>query len=348
MDLIHTLLNIVVPPTALFTLLCFFPPYLFFKFLLCTIKSVFSENVAGKVVLITGASSSIGEQLAYEYAKRGANLALVARREESLHEVADRARDLGSPDVTVICADVSKPEDCKRFVDETVRHFGRLDHLVNNAGINAISMFEECTDVNNFRPVMDVNFWGAVNSTHLAVPHLKESKGKIVVLASAGGWLPVPRMSFYNSSKAAVINFFEALKMELSPDIGVTVVTPGFIESEMTTGKFLTREGKLEVDQELRDLQISAFPVGQAQDCAKAIVSSVCRGDNYVTQPSWFRVLYYWQVFFPEVLQWCFHFMYVTKPGSQREALSKRIVDFTGAKYFLYPSSIQSSEIKQE
>lgn len=125
MDLIHKFLNIVAPPLTFFTLLLFLPPYWTFKFFLSTINSIFSENIAGKVVHITGASSGIGEQLAYEYAKRGARLALSARRDTALREVADRARDCGSPDVIIIRADVSKVEDCRRLVDDTVNHFGR-------------------------------------------------------------------------------------------------------------------------------------------------------------------------------------------------------------------------------
>lgn len=153
MDFIHKIMNIIVPPIALIMLVSFLPTYLFFKLLLSTIKSRFMEDVAGKVILIAGASSGIGEvctktsllfcmlllfsfshaciytvvlkHLAYEYARRGACLALVARRENRLREVASTAYQLGSPEVIVIRADVSRVEDCERFVDETVQHFGR-------------------------------------------------------------------------------------------------------------------------------------------------------------------------------------------------------------------------------
>lgn len=89
------------------------------------LRTVFSENVAGKVVLITGASSGIGENLAYEYARRGACLALCARREGILREVAEKALDLGSPEVISVPADVANIDDCKSFVEETVKRFGR-------------------------------------------------------------------------------------------------------------------------------------------------------------------------------------------------------------------------------
>uniref|UniRef100_A0A7N2M950 Uncharacterized protein n=1 Tax=Quercus lobata TaxID=97700 RepID=A0A7N2M950_QUELO len=198
MDLLHKFLNIVLLPLTLIVLLFFMPPFLILKFLWSLKRSVYSENVSGKVILITGASSGIGEHVAYEYAKRGARLALVARREDRLQAVADKARKLGSPEVVVVRADVSKVEECERIVNETVNHFGHL------------------------------------HSTHYAVPHLRKSKGKIVVIASAAQWFTTPGLSFYNASKAAQVSFFETLRTEFGQDIGITIVTPGVIESEMT------------------------------------------------------------------------------------------------------------------
>ncbi|KMS97690.1 hypothetical protein BVRB_5g124740 [Beta vulgaris subsp. vulgaris] len=236
------------------TILISLPPLLFLRFVISNLRYIFSENVAGKVVLITGASSGIGEHLAYEYARRGACLALVARRRQHLQNVAKTAHHLGAPDVIVIPADVSKLEDSKHFITETVEHFGRLDHLVNNAGIATMSMFEEFTCVTNAAPVMETNFWGSVYSTHFAIPHLRTSKGKIIVIASSGAWLPAPRLALYSASKAALVIFFETLRVELGGDIGITIVTPGLIESELTKGKFLSPEGKMVVDQEMRDV----------------------------------------------------------------------------------------------
>ncbi|XBI55731.1 hypothetical protein VPH35_037479 [Triticum aestivum] len=112
-------------------LLLFLPPYYVYRFTASFLGSVFPDNVSGKVVLITGASSGIGEHLAYEYAKRGANLALVARREASLREVTDNASALGSPSVLVLPADVSKPDDCLKFIDDTVAYFGRCKSELN-------------------------------------------------------------------------------------------------------------------------------------------------------------------------------------------------------------------------
>ncbi|OMO93869.1 Short-chain dehydrogenase/reductase SDR [Corchorus olitorius] len=232
----NKLLNIFLPPLTIISLIFILPPFLVFKLLWSIRRSVFKENVAGKVVLITGASSGIGEHLAYEYGRRGARLALVARRTDRLQKVAGRARELGSPDVIVITADVSKLQDSKRFVDETVNHFGQLDHLVNNAGIGRPQTFEGTKNLSNYLPVMDINFWGSVYGTFFALPHLRKSRGKIVVMSSAAGWLYPPKASVYSASKAAQIALFESLRAEWGPGIGITVVTPGFVESELTQG----------------------------------------------------------------------------------------------------------------
>ncbi|KAG9445906.1 hypothetical protein H6P81_012034 [Aristolochia fimbriata] len=342
MTVIHNLMNLVAAPVSFGALLLFLPPFYVYKFIISALNTLFSERMANKVVLVTGASSGIGEHIAYQYAKKRACLALVARRENRLREVAERARSLGSPDVLVLPADVAKSDDCKRFVEETVEHFGRLDHLVNNAGIGALCLFEEAPDLSNFAPVMDVNFWGAIYPTYFAIPHLKKSRGRVVVNASAAGWNPLPRFGFYNASKAAIISFYETLRMELGPYIKITIATPGWTESEMTQGKFVSKEGEIIIDQEMRDVQVGVFPVGYAEGCARAVVNGACRGQRMVTQPAWFKVLFLYRVFCPEVLDWCYRLMYVTSPGtSQKSALSKKILDVTGAKKVLYPGSIQ-------
>ncbi|KAL8113953.1 hypothetical protein AgCh_021018 [Apium graveolens] len=204
MVLINGFLNLVAPPTTFLTLLFFLPPYAVFKYFFSVFRSFFAEYLAGNVVLITGASSGIGEHLAYEYASHGACLALAARRVDRLEQVAQAARELGAPHVIVIAADVSKIDDCKRMVDHTVGHFGRLDHLVNNAGIGSVCMFEEVDDMEAFRSLMETNFWGMVYTTRFAVPHLRNSQGRVVVISSGASWFPMPRSSFYNASNLGI------------------------------------------------------------------------------------------------------------------------------------------------
>ncbi|KAL4012366.1 hypothetical protein IC575_029466 [Cucumis melo] len=349
MGLIHSFLNLVSPPITFVSLGFLLPPYVVFKYFLYLVRGIFSEDVAGKVVLITGASSGIGEHLAYQYAQRGARLALVDRRERPLHEVADIARYYGSPDIITIPADVSNLQDCRRIIDETINHFGRLDHLVNNAGVANMTLFEEIEDITSFNQIMDTNYWGSVYTTQFAIPYLRNNRGKIVVLSSTAAWLPAPRMNIYNATKAALKSMFETLRVELAPDIGITIVTPGFVESELTKGKALYSHGTIEVHQDVRDALIGAIPVETVEACAKAIVRSVCRGDRYLTEPSWYNSVYYMKVFCPEVLEWFYRIFVYTRPGtSVAEALNKKMLDATGAKNVMYPPSIHSVEIEDD
>ncbi|KAG6401875.1 hypothetical protein SASPL_138743 [Salvia splendens] len=315
LELIHAFLNLTLPPIAYFSLMLFFPPFQIFNFFL----------------------SILGASLAYEYAKKGACLVLAARRERSLQEVADTARYLGSPDV-------SEVDDCRRVVDQTMNHFGRQDHLVNNAGVTSVAMLEEVDDVTDFRAIMDVNFWGSVYMTRFAAPYLRHSRGRVVVLSSSASWLPAPRMSFYNATKAAMAQFFETLRVEFGPEIGITLVTPGFYK--LTRGKFLTKGGWLEVDQDIRDVQASVIPIEREERCAKAIVRSAVRGERYLTEPRWFRMTYVWKIFCPEVLDWMYRLLYIGNPGS--EPLSKKVVDYSGAMSLLYPESVYVAQPKRD
>lgn len=291
MDLVHTLLNFLLPLIALFALPYILAPYLIFKLISYIKRSLCAESVAGKVILITGASSGIGQHLAYEYARKGARLALIARREDRLRAVSVEARRLGSPDVIVIPADVSKVQDCERFINETINHFGQLDHLVNNAGILKLSNFEDVKQVAEFNPVMDINFWGSVYSTHFAVSHLRKSKGRIIVIASTGGWTPVRKMSVYCATKAAIMSFYEVLRLELGSEIGVTIVQPGVVDSEMSRGYE-------------PEIQVRFAPIKSGESCAKAIVRSACRGDKYLIEPWWMSVAFWLKMLCPELLEW--------------------------------------------
>ncbi|KAL5543849.1 hypothetical protein UlMin_007633 [Ulmus minor] len=291
MDLIHTFMNIALPPITLILLICALPPLLVFKLTTSIKRSISGENLAGKVVLITGAGSGIGEQIAYEYARKGALLALVDIKEDNLVTVSNNARSLGSSDVITIAADVSKVEDCKRLIDETVNHFWRLDHLVTNAGILRHSGFKDVASLNSdlLHPVMNVNFWGAVYTIHSAIPHLRRTKGKIVAISSTCGWYPLPTLSIYNASKAALINFCETLRTELGNSIGVTIVTPGVIETKMTTE-----------DQDF----FKVIPAVSAERCGKAIVRSARRGDLYLTEPCWVRTMFPIKLIIPLIVEW--------------------------------------------
>ncbi|KAK9117606.1 hypothetical protein Sjap_016553 [Stephania japonica] len=311
MEVIHLLMNFLIPPIVIILILVVFPIYFLYTIVHSFIRSFTMEDMNQKVVLITGASSGIGECLAYEYAKRGARLALVARRETMLKEVAKKARAMGSPDVIISCADVANSDHCKRFVEETISHFGRLDHLVNNAGISSSFYFEEASNISNAVPVMNVNYWGSVYATHFALPHIKKTKGKIAANTSSSAWLYGPDMCMYSASKAAMMNFYETLRIELGPAVTITTVSLGFVESEMIDGKHIGLDGKVVMDLSRKDAVAHFFPILKAKESARLIVDGVCRGDRDVTDPSWLRALYLCKVFVPEILEWFMRLMFM-------------------------------------
>ncbi|XP_077227495.1 11-beta-hydroxysteroid dehydrogenase-like 2 [Tasmannia lanceolata] len=339
--------TIFLPPIVVILLVLFFPFYLLFKLFNTLIALFFAENMSDKVVLITGASGGIGEHMAYQYAKRGASLVLVARREQALREVADKAKRLGSPGVLVAPADVSKPEDCKKIVEKAVSHFGKLNHLVANAGITSYRLFEKFTDITDTTQIMDVNFWGSVYPTYHAIPHLRKSRGKIVVIASVGGWVPSPRLTIYSASKAALIRFYETLRSEVGSDIKITIATPGYIETDMSNGKSVILAGKpqsgAQVQKIPQDILKGLIPIGTAEECAKVIVGGACKGARYVTWPSWYGISYMIMFFVPDVFFWLIS---ISKLGNPRRKAPRS--EHLNGDTKSNPASNQMSDIKME
>jgi short-subunit dehydrogenase len=191
-------------------------------------KTLFRDQVA----IITGASSGIGREMALLLAGQGANVVLAARRAERLELLAVECRGLGG-DVLVVPTDVGDESQCKALVENTIAVFGRLDMLINNAGLAASALFDEFPDLHLFKHTMDVNFYGAVYCTYYALPHLKQSKGRIVAISSMGGKAAIPFNTPYISSKYAMHGFYDALRMELlSHGVSCTVVCPYWVVTE--------------------------------------------------------------------------------------------------------------------
>lgn len=266
-------------------------------------RSVTSDDMEGKVVIITGASSAIGEKIAYQYARRKTNLVLVAKQEKRLWGIRENARLLGAKQVVVIAADVVKEEDCQRFIIETVNYFGQLDHLVNATNLGYSFYFEEALDTSMFPHLMDINFWGSVYPTYFALPYLRESHGRIIVNASVESWVPMPRMSLYAAAKAAVINFYETLRFEVKDDVGITIATHGWICREMNQTKFMLEEGA--EMQWKEDKEVPIYEV-HVEDFAKMIVDGACRGEAYVKCPDWYDVFFLYRALIPDVFSWIF------------------------------------------
>jgi short-subunit dehydrogenase len=187
----------------------------------------------GKSIVVTGASSGIGKALCLALAPQRPRLVLAARDAARLEEVAAACRGAGA-ETLVVATDVTSEEECRRLVERTVETFGGLDVLVTNAGVSMMARFDEIEDLAIYERLMKVNYLGCVYPTHFALPHLKKSRGQIVVMSSLAGLTGVPTRTGYAASKHAVFGFFDSLRIELEESgVSVTIVAPYFVLSEI-------------------------------------------------------------------------------------------------------------------
>ena len=197
-------------------------------------RSIFKE----KVVIITGASSGIGRELAYQLAAQGAWLSLAARTTKRLEQVKTECETRGGRAI-VITTDVSDQAQCAELIRKTVEHYSRLDMLVNNAGRTMVANFEDVRDPAIFEKLMQVNYLGSVYCTYYALPSLKQTKGRIISVSSLTGKTGVPTRSGYAASKHAMAGFFDSLRIELAQyNISVTMIYPGFVATAVREEAF--------------------------------------------------------------------------------------------------------------
>lgn len=194
-----------------------------------------------KVVVITGATSGIGKALVYEFSEKGSKIVMCARSEEDLKEISkDLVRK--NRQVAFIQADVSVESDCKRLIDTAINTFGKIDILINNAGISMRALFET-VNLEVIEKVMNVNFWGTVYCTKFALPHILKEKGSVIGISSIAGIVGLPGRSGYSASKFAMHGFLQCVRMEnMKKGLHVLVAHPGFTASEIRK-KSLNKEG---------------------------------------------------------------------------------------------------------
>lgn len=229
-----------------------------------------------KVFIITGASDGIGAEIARQLAAAHmseAALALAGRSREKLDAVAAQCRQHGA-DVLPVAMDVGIEAQCRDLVAQTVAQWGRIDALINNAGISAQALFADvrAEDLHWYEDLMRVNHWGAVWCTHAALPELRQSRGHIVAVNSLAGLVGVPGRTAYSATKFAMTGFFEALRIELkNAGVSVTTAYPGVVATQIRYRGYNARgepAGKSGLKEE------GAMPV---EACARLIIDGMDR-----------------------------------------------------------------------
>jgi NADP-dependent 3-hydroxy acid dehydrogenase YdfG len=189
-------------------------------------------NIEGKVIVITGASSGIGEATARLLASRGAKVMLGARRTDRLEKIADDIQGAGGS-AAFRALDVTSRQDVQNFVDFTVTRFGRVDVLINNAGVMPLSKLE-ALKVDEWDRMIDVNIRGVLHGIAATLPLMQQQRaGQIINIASIGAYAVSPTAAVYCATKYAVRAISEGLRQEVGGDIRVTVIAPGVTESEL-------------------------------------------------------------------------------------------------------------------
>lgn len=190
-----------------------------------------NDMIKGKVVAITGASSGIGKSIAAKLATAGAKVVLAARREEKLAEIVSTITENGG-EASYVVADIQHRADLNKLVEKAVADFGRLDIMVNNAGVSQLSQIDEL-DVEGWEQMINVNLNGTLYGMAAAIPVFKKQKsGHIVNIISTAGLTITPTMGVYAGTKNAVRTISEAFRQESDGTVRITGVSPGFVNTD--------------------------------------------------------------------------------------------------------------------
>jgi short-subunit dehydrogenase len=190
------------------------------------------KDFRNKVVIVTGASSGIGEAVAREFARNGSSVVLAARSEGRLATITLELKQQGYS-AMYVKTDVSLEQDCRNLIEKTIEAFGTIHVLVNNAGISMRASFDD-VEISVLQKLMDVNFWGAVYCTRYALPYLVKNKGSLVGVSSVAGFHGLPGRTGYSASKFALHGFLETVRIEnLNKGLHVMIIAPGFTATEI-------------------------------------------------------------------------------------------------------------------
>lgn len=253
-------------------------------------------SFTNKVVVITGSSSGIGKSLAEEFAKNGANIVLAARQYVRLCEITQYLQEKYNIKALAIQADVTKEGDCKHLMEQATYTMGRIDIVVNNAGISMRALFKDL-DLSVLKQVMDINFWGAVYCTKYALPELLKNKGSVVGVSSIAGYKGLPGRTGYSASKFAMNGFLESLRIEnLKTGLHVMIACPGFTASNIRNvalNEAATPQGESSMDE---------GKMMTSDEVAKIIVNGVLKRKRALIMTGQGKLTVFLQKLFPDLL----------------------------------------------
>ena len=242
------------------------------------------------VVAITGATSGIGKALAKQYLAMGAQVAVCGRSLTSLQQMDE---EIKSENFIGVQADVSIQAQAENFIKTTIQHFGRLDILINNAGISMRAMVED-VEISVLHQLMNVNYWGMVYCTKAALTQIKANKGTIVGISSIAGYKGLPARCAYSSSKFAMQGFLESLRIELlKTGVNVMWVSPGFTASNIRNTA-LAADGNAQSETPLNEDKLMS-----AADCAEYIIKAINHRKRTLVMTFQGKMLVWLNKFFP-------------------------------------------------
>jgi len=230
------------------------------------------ENIKGKVVVITGASSGIGEAIAITLANKGAKVVLAARRADRLQELVKQVRSTGG-EAAYLITDVTKKQDMLALIEFALNEFGRIDVLINNAGIAHLSRVD-AVEVEDWEEMIDINLKGVLYGIAAAMPAFKaQGSGHIINIISTAGIQIVPLMAVYAGTKNAVRTITEAMRQESGGKYRVTGISPGFVQTELADHM---KDATIQAAIKEQSAKIAISP----NDIAAAVVYAVSQPDH--------------------------------------------------------------------
>ena len=268
-----------------------------------------ANKLNDKVVVITGASSGIGEAMARLYSQMGAKVALGARNETKLAELVQAIRSEGG-EAIYVTTDVTKESDCQRLVERAAEEFGGVDIMICNAGISMRALFDD-VEMSVLHRVMDVNFWGTVYCTKYALPYLRASKGSLVGISSVAGLHGLPGRTGYSASKFAMTGLLETIRIEnLKKGVHVMIACPGFTASNVRYSA-LTADGSPQGETPREEGKMMT-----AEEVALRVAKGIAKRQRLCLMEKEGRLTHFVKMWAPSLLDRLFYWAMSHEPDS--------------------------------